>query len=164
MINIQHNPENWWCEAHSSGSSCAFYYYCTCWFVVTDILTDLPRAGSLVSPKLYDCFFLEKSDPFTFLLRLFFYLTWTLFTDPLCQPVKFYSSKVKSMRIPQVSELWSRTLFFPSPFYWSQESNIWKRRGRKAKCGTVPVSLQPINLGTLLWEAYAQFILYSFPT
>lgn len=82
-----------------------------CWF------TLVTKASCLF------CFVL-KTGPFTFLMRLLFYLICTLITDTLCQQVKFCFSKVKSMGTPQVSEWWSRSLFFASPFYWSQQSYI----------------------------------------
>lgn len=62
MINIQHKLENGWHDAQTSGSSC------TCYFAVTDILTDLLSVGSLLSEKPYDSLKKKKKRPF--LLRL----------------------------------------------------------------------------------------------
>lgn len=74
----------------------------------------------------------------------------TLITDPQCQLVKICFSKVKSMGTLQVSGWWSRTIFFPSLFYWSQESYIRKWRGGNAKWGSGR-SLSLLIYELLIW-------------
>lgn len=84
-------------------------------------------------------------------MSLLLYLIWTLITDPICQPVKFCFCTVKRMGTSQVLERWSRTLFFPSPFCWSQESCIWKRRHEKVKWVT-KCSLFLLIYKPLIWR------------